>query len=91
MKKDKTIRWLYSVPKGKKIYVLLLILVQMLHGGSGVLYALLLRNIVDNATSGNPDGFAVNALFIILLPYASGMAAPSWWLDAGKAILRIWY
>ncbi len=31
------------------------------------------------------------ALFIILLPYASGMAAPSWWLDAGKAILRIWY
>ena len=70
MKKDKTIRWLYSVPKGKKIYVLLLILVQMLHGGSGVLYALLLRNIVDNATSGNPDGFAVNALFIILLVIA---------------------
>ena len=31
------------------------------------------------------------ALFMIFLPYASGMAAPKWWLDLGKQILRIWY
>ena len=34
---------------------------------------------------------AAFAFFIILLPYAAGMAAPSWWLDIGKTILRIWY
>ena len=30
-------------------------------------------------------------LFIILLPYATGMAAPASWLDIGKKILHIWY
>ena len=30
-------------------------------------------------------------LFIILLPYTTGMAAPKGWLDLGKNILRIWY
>ena len=34
---------------------------------------------------------AAFAFFIILLPYAAGMAAPFWWLDIGKTILRIWY
>ncbi len=29
--------------------------------------------------------------FVLLLPYSSGMAAPQWWLDIGKHILRIWY
>ena len=70
MKNDRTLRWLYSVPKRKKIYILLLILVQMLHGGSGVLYALLLRNIVDNASAGNNDGFMMNVLLIISLVVA---------------------
>ncbi len=31
------------------------------------------------------------ALFIVLLPYASGIAAPRWWLEMGKSILHIWY
>ena len=30
-------------------------------------------------------------LFIMLLPYVTGIAAPGWWLDIGKNILRIWY
>ena len=35
---------------------------------------------------------AVSAvLFVLLLPYMSGMAAPAEWLDIGKKILRIWY
>ena len=48
--KNNVIKWLYSVPKRKKAYILLLILIQVLHGASGVLYALLLRNIVADAT-----------------------------------------
>ena len=30
-------------------------------------------------------------LFVILLPYTTGMAATAEWLDIGKKILRIWY
>ena len=30
-------------------------------------------------------------LFILLLPYVTGMAVPSGWLNIGKQILRIWY
>ena len=30
-------------------------------------------------------------LFILLFPYASGMPAPTGWLDIGKNLLRIWY
>jgi len=30
-------------------------------------------------------------LFVILLPYTTGMAAAAEWLDIGKKILRIWY
>ena len=67
MKNNKTIKWLYAVPKGKKIYILLLIIVQMLHGGSGVIYALLLRNIVDSAVDKDNNGFMMNVIFIVAL------------------------
>lgn len=67
MKDKKTIKWLWAVPGNKKNYILQLILVQMLNGGSGVLYALLLRNIVDSAVAKNMDGFVRNVLFIIAL------------------------
>lgn len=67
MRDKKTIKWLWAVPKNKKIYILLLILVQMLHGGSGVLYALLLRNIVDSAVTRNMDGFVLNVSLVIAL------------------------
>lgn len=29
--------------------------------------------------------------FVILFPYASGINVPSWWLNIGRNILRIWY
>ena len=67
MKKNKTIKWLYRVPERKKGYILLLTLVQMLNGGSGVWYALLLRNIVDSAIAKNMDAFTKNALLVIAL------------------------
>lgn len=54
---SKTLRWLYKVTGKNKIYILLLLIVQAVHGGSGVLYALLLRDIVDNAVDQNVDGF----------------------------------
>ena len=35
--------------------------------------------------------FLAVILFMVLLPYTTGMAAPKEWLDLGKNILRIWY
>ena len=57
MKKQNSFRWLCRVTGRKKYYVALLALMQALNGGSGVLYALLLRNIVDSAVQGDAAGF----------------------------------
>ena len=35
--------------------------------------------------------FAAFVLFVLLLPYASGMASPVWWLEIGNKLLKIWY
>jgi ATP-binding cassette subfamily B protein len=55
--KDSARRWLFRVPGRKKWYIAWLILVQALHGASGVLYALLLRGVVDAAVAGDAPGF----------------------------------
>ena len=68
--KNNAVKWLYSVTGKKKWNMLWLMIVNALHGGSGVLYALLLRNIVDSAVDGNRSSFKVNVLFIILLVLA---------------------
>ena len=34
---------------------------------------------------------AAAALFVLLFPYVTGMAAPKDWLEIGRGILRIWY
>ena len=47
--KDNALRWLYAVSGKQKRYIILLTLLQAMHGASGVLYALLLRSIVDAA------------------------------------------
>lgn len=65
--KNNAIKWLYAVPEKKKLYILALMLVQALHGASGVLYALLLRNIVDNATAHDKSGFWLYVVYTILL------------------------
>lgn len=65
--KNNAIKWLYNVPKFKKIYIIGLIFVQALNGASGVLYALFLRNIVDSASTHNKDEFWKQVIFIILL------------------------
>ena len=65
--KDSTLRWLWTVPGKKKLYILFLTVVQALHGASGVLYALLLREIVDSATGHDSAGFWRGMVLIILL------------------------
>ena len=53
--------------KSKKIYIPALMLVQALNGASGVLYALLLRNIVDSATKQDKNGFWLGVFYICAL------------------------
>lgn len=67
--KHNAIKWLYAVPGRKKLCILALIIVQALNGGSGVLYALLLRSLVDAAAAGDRNGFfryaALTALLVL--------------------------
>lgn len=80
--KNSAVTWLCSVTGKRKWYILWLMTVQVLHGGSGVLYALLLRNIVDNAVDGNKDGFLWYVLMIVLLVLAQvAMRAVIRWLE----------
>lgn len=80
--KNNAIKWLYAVPEKKKLYILALMIVQALHGASGVLYALLLRNIVDNATAHDRSGFWFYVLLTVLLVLSQiGMRAIIRWLN----------
>ena len=65
--KNNSLNWLYAVPKKKKWYIAALMLVQALNGASGVLYALLLRNMVDSAVSHDRTRFWLQAILTILL------------------------
>ena len=59
--------WLFSVPGKKKLYIVALILVNGANGVTGVLEALLLRNIVDSAVTGDSTGFWYHLIMMILL------------------------
>ena len=65
--KNRTLGWLWSVPGRKKLYILILTVVEALHGASGVFYALLLREIVDAAAGHDSYGFWRGLTGIILL------------------------
>ncbi len=80
--KNSAIKWLWEVTGKKKIYILVLLIVQSLHGASGVFYALLLRNIIDAAASSDKSGFALNVVLIVLLVAAQlAMRAVIRWLE----------
>ena len=64
---NSAVKWLFQVPGKRKGYVLLLALLQAAAGSMGVLYALLLRSIVDSAVSKDAAAFTRNVLWIILL------------------------
>lgn len=79
---DSTIKWLYKVPAGKKFYILALTIVQCLSGASGVLYAVFLRDIVNNAVDRNMDGFIRSAVcIVILILFQLTLSAVSRWLS----------
>ena len=59
-------RFISSVA-GKKFYILILILTQILLGASGVLYALLMRGTIDAAVAGKPGEFVKNIIEFALL------------------------
>lgn len=62
-----TLKWLYTIPGKKKGYVLALTLIQAVSGGAGVLYALLLRNIVDSAVARDLVSFRQNVITLATL------------------------
>ncbi len=65
--KTSTTKWLLAVPGKKKLYILALTIIQAIHGASGVLYALLLRGLVDSAVEKNADGFFKWLILTIIL------------------------
>ena len=75
MKNNSAIKWLWNITGRKKIYIVILLAVQVVLGASSVFYALFLRNIIDSAAGGDADGFTV---------YLVGIAA----LVAGQILLR---
>ena len=62
-----TLKWLFIISGKKKGYVLALTLIQAVTGGAGVLYALLLRNIVDSAVARNLIFFRQNVISLLIL------------------------
>ncbi len=68
--KESPRKWLYAVPGRKKWYIAALTLLQALLGGSGVLFALFLRGVVDAAVGGNKTEFWKYFIYIIALAAA---------------------
>ena len=88
--KDRTLHWLYNVPGRKKRYILVLMVVQALHGASGVLYSLLLRDIVDAAAGHDITGF-LHGMFMIILLVAAQLALRAvirWLTELGKSAIE---
>ena len=65
MKNQDTLRWLWHVSGKNKGYIVTLTLIQGISGGIGVVYALLLRAIVDSAVGKDASAFWVNVFRII--------------------------
>ena len=81
MMKTSAQKWLYTVPGRKKWYIVALTLIQILLGGSGVLYAFLLRELVDDAVAKNAAGFwQYLGLAIALLTAQLALRAVVRWL-----------
>lgn len=65
--KKSALKWLSNVIGKKKIYIVILLLIQATLGASSVFYALLLRNVIDSAAVKNSRGFIFFLAGIILL------------------------
>lgn len=85
-----TVSWLWKVPGRKKGYVLALLVVQSLHGASGVLYALFLRNVVDAATARDRLGFwgAIACMILLVIAQLTLRAIIRWLSELSRARLE---
>ncbi|WP_392486700.1 ABC transporter ATP-binding protein [Haloimpatiens sp. FM7315] len=57
IKSASTLRWISNVVGRKKIYILILLVVQIVLGISSVFYALILRGVIDEAVAKDSEGF----------------------------------
>ena len=64
---NSTLKWLWQVPGRKKALIAALTAAQVLLGGCGVLYALLLRSIVNSAVAHEGAMFWHYVMLMILL------------------------
>ena len=55
--KQSTLKWIYKVPGREKMKILFLAAVRAVNAYSGVLYALLIRSVIDSAVSGDNSSF----------------------------------
>ena len=62
----KTVLWIGKVSGKGKLLVVILSVLQIINGTTGVGYALFVRNIVDEAVAKNKTGFLLNALYFVL-------------------------
>ena len=87
---NRTLGWLWRVTGCKKGYILALTLLQTVNGGLGVLYALLLRNIVDSAVGRDGAAFRAGVLSIVglVLAQLAVSALIRWLNEQAKASLE---
>lgn len=65
--KNNTLKWLSQSAGRKKLRIILLSVIQAALGGSGVLYALLLRNTVDGAADKDKKAFLISIISVAIL------------------------
>lgn len=65
--KQSVLKWMNSVIGKKRVYIFILLAVQIILGASSIFYALFLRNIIDSAASADTNGFFAYLAAIIAL------------------------
>ena len=60
-----TLRWLSAISGTDRVWVAVLVLVQAILGVTSVLYAFLLRSLIDQAVAGNRNGLIRSALLLV--------------------------
>ena len=66
-KRKSTLSWLNRIAGRNRYYVATLVLSQALLGATGVMYAFLLRSLIDEAVAGRREGVLHNAVLLIAL------------------------
>lgn len=67
MKKSSSIKWLLNVMGKQKLNIILLTVIQTVLGISSVIFAFILRNIVDSAASRSKSEFFLFFSLLVLL------------------------